>query len=77
MKKLTEFPDIKRTSTSSYNYDVLFNGEIWQLSKGTDFEGKVQNVMMTIRKNAKSRGLAVVLAKKDDDTIIVQRVKAE
>lgn len=74
MKKLSEFPNIPRSGNSSYNYDVLFNGDVWALKKGEDFQGKVNNVMMTLRKQAKSRGLQVLIAKKDDDTIVVKKV---
>jgi hypothetical protein len=69
-----EFPETVAFGHSSYDWDTLLDGKIYQLKQGEDFECKMQTMALLTRKNAKKRGFKVRVSKKDDTTLVIQQV---
>ncbi len=55
---------------SSYDWDSILSGEIVQLEEGKDFTCKPQTLAMMARKQAKSKGMNVKIAKIEDGLVI-------
>jgi hypothetical protein len=66
--KLDTFPSLP--SHSRYDWDTLLNGDIWKLSRGTDFGGKTRTFVAAARAQAKRRNGAVRTRLLDDDVVI-------
>ena len=45
-----------RTKRSTYNWDVLLDGDTWRLLPSRDFECKPESVVVSARREAKKRG---------------------
>jgi hypothetical protein len=64
-EKISDFT-IQKTRTSRYPWEEWTDGSIWRIKQGEDFDTKVVSMVGTLYSKAKSRGLKVVLAYKDD-----------
>ena len=71
-----DFPTFGSGSREQRDWELLLDGKIRELTKGTDYECKSQTLAMQARAAAKKRGLKVrASAKKDGDTVILQAYK--
>ena len=71
MKVLKMFPEVKKEAVS---YDRILDGRVWELERGTDFEGNVQLMRMRISSAARARGTKVRTHKIDEGHLVVQKV---
>jgi len=56
-----------------YPYDEWFDGQIWKISKGIDFNCTIESMRISLFNQAKKRGIKVRTSKKGNDTLIFQR----
>ncbi len=59
-----------------YPYDRWFDGQVWRLDEGVDFEQDRRGMAYRIRAAAKKRGIRVTVAHRDEDGRGVIVVKA-
>ena len=52
-KALDHFPALP---TQRYPWDQLMNGQVWQLTRGEDYDAKTLTVLANARAQAKRRG---------------------
>lgn len=69
MKQVDEIPG-RRSDYARYDYDALFDGNVWCLERGEDFEVKPNNVGVGIRAAAKRRGIKVTVAVRGDKVFV-------
>jgi hypothetical protein len=70
-KKLTQWPAAKQM----HPWDTYFNGKIWELQKGVDFNCSLQSMNFMIYKTAKKRGHGVRIKNdRKKETLIVQAI---
>lgn len=76
-EKITGFK-FGSTQSTGYKYDwsEWLNGEVWKLVRGTDFETHPTALRTAIYNAAKSRGLKAKTSVLDENTIVVQALKA-
>jgi len=55
-----------------YPYDEWFDGQIWKITKGIDFNCTLESMRISLFSQAKKRGMKIRTSKKDD-TLIFQR----
>jgi hypothetical protein len=55
-----------------YPYDEWFDGQIWKISKGIDFDCTLESMRVSLFTTAKKRGIRIRTARKGD-TLIFQR----
>jgi hypothetical protein len=58
-KKLREWPGEKLIKKRRHPWDTYFNGKIWELQKGVDFDCKIENMRVIICQAARKRNLRV------------------
>jgi hypothetical protein len=68
--KLDIFPALP--SQARHDWPKLLNGEIWQLRRGEDFQGKAKTFVQNARAQAKRRGGAVRTRLVDEETVVLQ-----
>jgi hypothetical protein len=66
--KLDTFP--AAPSQSRYDWETLLNGDIWKLSRGTDFGGKTVTFVANAREQAKRRGGRIRTRMLGDEVVI-------
>ena len=62
----------KRARSRNYPWDDWFDGRIWQLEQGTDFDGPAVSLERVIRTSANRRGIKVRI-RIDEGAVVVQR----
>jgi hypothetical protein len=62
----------KRARSRSYPWDDWFDGRIWQLEKGVDFDGPATSLERVIRTSANRRGIKVRI-RIDSGNVILQQ----
>ena len=67
---LDTFPSLP--SQSRYDWDTLMSGDIWQLSRGDDFNGQSKTFVQAARMQAKRRGGTLKTRMLSDGTVVVQ-----
>lgn len=75
-KELDAFPQTRGRirGESKYPYDQWFNGKVWQLDAGEDFDVKMSSFRSTIIAAAKDRGVKVrTAAVNDGKSLVVQK----
>ena len=73
MAQVLESYDFKRVGRQpQYPYDQWFDGQIWKISKGIDFNCTIESMRVSLFNTAKKRGIKIRTTKKSD-TIIFQR----
>ena len=55
-----------------YPYDEWFDGQIWKITKGIDFNCTLESMRISLFSQAKKRRIKIRTSKKDD-TLIFQR----
>jgi hypothetical protein len=74
---LDELPEWARGGRrEKYPYDRWFDGQVWLLHEGVDFEQDRRGMANRIRHAAKKRGLRVTVSHRDEDgrgEIVVQK----
>lgn len=77
-KELEVFPETRgrgKTGESKYPWDEWFNGKIWQLDAGEDFDIKMVSMKSIVSKTAKDRGVRVKTATVNDGkSLVIQQV---
>jgi hypothetical protein len=68
--KLDTFPAY--TSQARHDWPQLLNGDIWQLQRGEDFNGKAKTFVQNARSQAKRRGGTVRTRLLGDETVVLQ-----
>jgi hypothetical protein len=76
MKQLDKFPRKQTGRPSSYDFDVIFDGNVWQLQRGDDFDRRTtaNAARAYIIQAASRRGVKIQTTVPDKDTVVVQRV---
>jgi len=62
----------KRARGRNYPWDDWFDGRIWELEPGTDFDGPATGLERVIRTSANRRGIKVRI-RIDEGNVVVQR----
>lgn len=58
MQKVAKFPSALSSNVARFDYGKLFNGSIWKLEEGKDYEDPV-TVMQTVRNQASRQGYSL------------------
>lgn len=78
-KELDEFPQTRGRragAASRYPLDEWFNGKVWQLDAGEDFDAKPENIRITLSKAAKARdGKLRTALVNDGKSVVIQFLK--
>jgi len=61
----------------SYPWDQWFDGRIWQLDQGVDFEGPSVSMERVIRTTANRRRVRVRVRITEDDSVVLQKHEDE
>ena len=77
MAKRLETFEFKQKRTSKYLWHEWGNGDIWQLTRGEDFEASTTSLRNTIHKQANSMGLKARVRVVDEDTVVTQFYKPD
>lgn len=67
--KLTEYEFTAGRSGKNYPWAEWFDGEIWQIKQGTDFESKPKSMRSYLAKVAKDKGVKVRTSLQDDGVV--------
>ncbi len=67
-KKLKTFEF--RQTASKYNWDEWFNGEIWELKRGEDFQNPANYFRSQVSSRARERGLRAMTSQVGEDTVV-------
>lgn len=73
MIELSVLPRHGNSRRTYYDYEKLFDGRIWRLDRGVDFNATTKSVRSSICEQARNRGL-IVETRVDGDSIVVQKV---
>jgi hypothetical protein len=71
-KTLENFPALP---TQRYPWDELMNGQVWQLTRGEDYDAKTSTLVANARAQAKRRGGTLrtrILASADREQLVIQ-----
>ena len=77
MKTLESFDFGRSSDRGTYDWDVILNGNINVLEKGSDFTCKPQTLKMRARQVAKKKGLRVQTSNDKDGNIVIRAYKPE
>jgi hypothetical protein len=69
-KIITDFEFGQGTKTSKYPWDKWFDGQIWVLEEGVDFDRDPQGFRVTVLIRGRKRGLEIRTAIRDGDVIV-------
>ena len=69
-KKLKEWPNTARASR--YDWDKLFDGSMWMLSKGVDYKCAAESFRVQAYAAAKIKGTKLRTARVGDDDLALQ-----
>lgn len=58
-EQLKEWPEWRVASRSKYPWDEWFDGNVWQLEQGRDFESSPERMRQMVGMTARKRGLKV------------------
>jgi hypothetical protein len=75
---LEEFPPRVRRGQQAkkYDWDSLFDGQIWQLARGEDFDSKPISMRQVAYREAASRDIRVRISMNTEaETVTIQAVK--
>lgn len=71
MKKVDELPpNLRGGGETKYDYDTLFDGNVWCMERGEDFEVKPNAVGGALRAAAKRRGVSATIAIRGDQVFV-------
>ena len=56
-----------------YPYDEWFDGQIWKITKGIDFNCTIESMRVSLWTTAKKRGIKIRTSKKGDALIFQRR----
>jgi hypothetical protein len=59
-------------SQARHDWPQLLNGDIWQLRRGEDFNGKAKTFVQNARSQAKRRGATIRTRLVDEETVVLQ-----
>lgn len=76
MKRLGEHYDFRRgKGRRSYDWDTWFDGSVYELERGVDFEVLPESMRSAVHYAAESRGLTIK-TQVQGDNIVVQAVRS-
>lgn len=58
-----------------YDWDLWFNGEVWQLTRGEDFQCAAHNMRVMAQNRARRRGLKIHTSIQDETILFIQAYK--
>jgi hypothetical protein len=73
--KLKSLPAVTRTGggrTEKYPYEKWFDGSVWQLTQGEDFESEPAVFGNTLRTAARRHGVTLSIVMIEDDSLALQ-----
>lgn len=73
MQVLDEFPHGPGGRSEGYDYDKMFDGHVWLLEQGEDFDCTVRSMVKGLRNAAARRGLKVRIRLVNESGVCVQR----
>ena len=74
MAEVLEDFDFTRSGRGQHPWDEWFNGKVWKLTRGEDFQGATKNFRITAYTAAKERNLKIQTRILNDQTFILQVV---
>ena len=78
MAKVVEsFPRVSTHRDCIYPWDDWFDGQVWELTQGEDFQIKAHSMQSPIRSAARTRDLSVHICVRGDKVYIQASKKAE
>lgn len=74
-EQLTEWPQWRATRRSKYPWDEWFNGNVWLLEQGRDFDATPERMRQMIGMTARKRGIKVrTSVNKPENKVALQMV---
>jgi hypothetical protein len=64
----------QRGRPDMYPWDEWFDGSIWKLTRGEDFDATTNSMRMMTYKNGERRGIKVKTSIQDENTLLIQAV---
>lgn len=73
-QRITEWPQWRSKRLSKYPWDDWFNGEMWVLKQGEDFEASPERMRQMIGVTARHRGIKVRTSVNKDENLVALQV---
>lgn len=70
--KQSEYAKVPPGRPPNYPWALWFNGEIWRIKQGVDFDVKMNSMEVSIRRTAARYQKKITVSREDDTTFIIK-----